>query len=1150
MEAKKPTHLRDVSPLLEGVIFSTHEREQAERAHLQSFVDRFKATASKAKQAQSRMKRLEKMAGTEAVRADRSFHFSFAKPERLPDSMLQLEDIVAGYPDEDGGPNNIILDGVRFSLEAGDRIGLLGPNGAGKSTLVKTLVGELDPFSGERKAHKDLKIGYFAQHTVESLRAGASPMEHLLDKAPTVATQVMRDFLGTWNFAGERAFESVDGFSGGERARLALALIAWDKPNLLLLDEPTNHLDLDMREALADALSDFDGALVLVSHDRHLLGLVCDSFYRVADGVVEDFDGDLDDYAKWLRSRGAANKKAAKAGAAAKAAPVAVVVVETPEERKRNHAVNRENEKVARQRVKKIETRTATIDTELGSLETQLADPATYLSTTIDMPTLHVWLPALPSAGLRDLLATRLLRATRIADGRRGYLSGLGDYFHDAAGAPVTGTLPAAAITRNHVAKDADGHTWLSADPAWVQPEMNGVRLLACGHMQLTQAEAEAYAEALQPALEDAGMALYLSTPDRWHLRLPPGTPLPDFAAPEQALGEDLSQHLPAGAEGRRWRILLNDMQVLLHQHPLNTARQNRGVAPVNCLWLWGGGTLPAPLRSPLSGVIGDDLLLAALATQAGIEAVPRTPEAVAGATRGWLIDLQDLPLAEIESRWWLTLESLLGRHPLRRREARGVPSGWPDSVHLVLQQIYAARGVFGPDQVEHRLARMLSPQALGGMPEAIALLVEAIREDWSIVIAGDYDCDGATGTAVAVRGLRMLGATHVTYAVPHRFIHGYGLSAALVESMQPTPQLIVTVDNGVASVAGVAAAKARGIKVIVTDHHLPGEQLPAADAMVNPNLVFGERCGHAMPPCAACAHDGALNKAFPSKALAGVGVMFYLLLALRARLRELGTLGTPEPDLSVLLDLVALGTVADLVPLDFNNRVLIEAGLKRIRSGRACPGITALVESGKRSLATLGASDLGFVVGPRLNAAGRLEDMRLGIECLLTDDVAQARRYADQLSAINMERRDLQASMVAEAEVMADGAAHTDAVGVTLFEPSWHAGVVGLVASKLKDRLHRPVIAFAPASDENTDELRGSARSISGFHIRDALAAIDARQPGLIERFGGGCNRRMNFMPGAPRGNAGQREDWEGDRDRSNPGVRLSLNLGIMIPS
>jgi ATP-binding cassette subfamily F protein 3 len=363
----------------------SHEREQAERAHLQSFVDRFKATASKAKQAQSRMKRLEKMAGTEAVRADRPFSFQFPVPGRLPDSMLQLEDITAGYPAADGDALNIILRDVRFSLEAGERIGLLGPNGAGKSTLVKSLVGDLDPFSGERKAHKDLKIGYFAQHTVESLREGTSALDHLQDKAPGATIQVMRDFLGTWNFAGDRAFESVDGFSGGERARLALALIAWDKPNLLLLDEPTNHLDLDMREALADALADFDGALVLVSHDRHLLGMVCDSFWRVADGVVESFDGDLDDYAKWLRTRGATSKKAAKAGAASAKPVVKIVPDETPEERRRNAAAQREHEKTSRQRVKRIETRNTTIDTELAALEIQLADPATYNGPTQEM---------------------------------------------------------------------------------------------------------------------------------------------------------------------------------------------------------------------------------------------------------------------------------------------------------------------------------------------------------------------------------------------------------------------------------------------------------------------------------------------------------------------------------------------------------------------------------------------------------------------------------------------------------------------------------------------------------------------------------------------------------------------------------------------
>ncbi len=326
----------------------------------------------------------------------------------------------------------------------------------------------------------------------------------------------------------------------------------------------------------------------------------------------------------------------------------------------------------------------------------------------------------------------------------------------------------------------------------------------------------------------------------------------------------------------------------------------------------------------------------------------------------------------------------------LRRRESKGVPHGWPDSVHPVLQRIYAARGVLEPGQVEHRLARMLSPQLLGGMAQAVELLVEAIRDDCSILIAGDYDCDGATGTAVAVRGLRLLGARRVDYAIPNRFAHGYGLSPAFVASLQPTPQLIVTVDNGVASVAGVAAAKARGIRVIVTDHHLPGEQLPACDAMVNPNLA---------------------GDPFPSKMLAGVGVMFYLLLALRAKLREIGWFVQPGehtkgcalvdtgdqddrkgtvPDLSGLLDLVALGTVADLVPLDFNNRVLVEAGLQaHAQRPRLCRH-HRLGRSGQtQSLATLCSSDLGFAVGPRLNAAGRLEDMRLGVECLLTDDMA-----------------------------------------------------------------------------------------------------------------------------------------------------------------
>ncbi|MFT4249439.1 MAG: ABC-F family ATP-binding cassette domain-containing protein [Pseudomonas sp.] len=296
-----------------------HDKAEAERAHLQSFIDRFKAQASKASQAQSRIKRLAKMAGTEAVRAEREFRIEFAPPAKLPFSLIRLNHVEAGYPSVGGtsvptglsrespvgaeAPPTVILQNVGFGLEAGDRIGLLGPNGAGKSTLVKTLVGELAPLAGERSAHPDLRIGYFAQHTVESLHEGQSPIDHFREISPDASTQAFRDFLGKWNFPGDRAFEPVDGFSGGERARLALALIAWQQPNVLLLDEPTNHLDLEMREALAEALNDFEGAIVMVSHDRHLIGLVCDTYWRVADGVVEPFAGDLDEYAAWLRTR-------------------------------------------------------------------------------------------------------------------------------------------------------------------------------------------------------------------------------------------------------------------------------------------------------------------------------------------------------------------------------------------------------------------------------------------------------------------------------------------------------------------------------------------------------------------------------------------------------------------------------------------------------------------------------------------------------------------------------------------------------------------------------------------------------------------------------------------------------------------------------
>jgi ATP-binding cassette, subfamily F, member 3 len=373
-----------------------HEKEQVVRAHLQSFIDRFKAKASKAKQAQSRMKRLEKLSGTEAVRAESPFRFAFPTPAQLPSPLLRLDGLEAGYagpevpvgatlvasssaeqqlatkvPPAKAGPVSVLRE-VKFALEPGDRVALLGPNGAGKSTLVKTLVGELPPLAGERMLHPDAKVGYFAQHTVEALHDGWSPMQHLADIAPKTSEQALRSFLGRWNFAGDRAFEVVDDFSGGERARLALALIAWTQPNLLLLDEPTNHLDMEMREALAEALAEFNGALVLVSHDRHLIGMCCDSFWRVSDGSVTAFDGDLDDYANWLRRRDRTEQRPADAPAAR------IDDGLQAKDRRRLAAEQRERERPLRNRLKSLEQKLVQIDRELAQVDARLADPGIY----------------------------------------------------------------------------------------------------------------------------------------------------------------------------------------------------------------------------------------------------------------------------------------------------------------------------------------------------------------------------------------------------------------------------------------------------------------------------------------------------------------------------------------------------------------------------------------------------------------------------------------------------------------------------------------------------------------------------------------------------------------------------------------------------
>jgi ATP-binding cassette, subfamily F, member 3 len=394
-ERQRAEHLRQQS-----IAF---EKEQAERAHLQKFIDRFKAKASKAKQAQSRMKRLAKLAGTEAVRAEREFRIEFPQPLKLPHALMRLNDADCGYASASVGAtqvatgvaptNTVILHNVGFGLEAGDRIGLLGANGAGKSTLVKTLVGELPLVAGERYAHPDLRIGYFAQHTVESLVAGTSPLDHLRELSPDLPNQALRDFLGKWYFPGERAFEVIDSFSGGEKARLALALIAWRQPNVLLLDEPTNHLDLDMREALAEALSDFDGAIVMVSHDRHLIGLVCDNYVRVADGVVEPFDGDLDEYAAWLRSRSSGEQKKGEAKTAAAkstiakhehadAAPAkpaeALAVKAVPTQTKPVQTPAAPAKKINPHKLAKAEARMGELEARLAAVEIELADPEVW----------------------------------------------------------------------------------------------------------------------------------------------------------------------------------------------------------------------------------------------------------------------------------------------------------------------------------------------------------------------------------------------------------------------------------------------------------------------------------------------------------------------------------------------------------------------------------------------------------------------------------------------------------------------------------------------------------------------------------------------------------------------------------------------------
>lgn len=423
----------------------------------------------------------------------------------------------------------------------------------------------------------------------------------------------------------------------------------------------------------------------------------------------------------------------------------------------------------------------------------------------------------------------------------------------------------------------------------------------------------------------------------------------------------------------------------------------------------------------------------------------------------------------------------------IQRRVMPGVLPDLPDNTHPVLKQLYACRGVVHANELERGAGRLLPFQQLKGIDAATALLIEALQQQQHLVIVGDFDADGATSTAVLISGLRAFGFKSLEYLVPNRFEYGYGLTPEMAElAVAQGAELIVTVDNGISALEGVALAKKAGVKVLVTDHHLAGNELPNADAIVNPN----------QPGCS-----------FPSKALAGVGVAFYLLLALRAALREQNYFTErrlSEPNLAELLDLVALGTVADVVPLDSNNRILVHQGLMRIRSGKCRPGIQALIDVANRSATKLTASDFGFALAPRLNAAGRLDDMSLGISCLLANDLGLARQYAAELDSLNVERRAIEQSMQLEAQAFLsqlsfDGAELPEAL--CLYRHDWHQGVIGILAGRIKEQFHRPTIVFAQGDE---GELKGSARSISGLHIRDLLEEISSQYPGLIKKFGG----------------------------------------------
>src|SRR2546422_713156 len=590
------------------------------------------------------------------------------------------------------------------------------------------------------------------------------------------------------------------------------------------------------------------------------------------------------------------------------------------------------------------------------------------------------------------------------------------------------GPIAAGALTALAGNRDPGEERWVRADPVHLRLMRDRLILVPAAAFGVSREEAEALCETLNEHF--AGRLDILPVqPQRWSARLQMELEV-SASSPFDLAGRELQAPQPGDA-------VLNEAQMVLHEHPVNEAREARGEPAVNSLWLWGAGRVPLKTQSRWQSVAADDPLAVGLAR-------------VAGARQ------RGLPASAAA---WLERLPQDGGHPL-------------------LARIFAARRIASADELRYEAASLLHPNLLKNAEHAAQLLADAIARHKRLLIVADYDADGATACAVGMRALRRFGA-NVEYLVPDRFKLGYGLSPELVDiASQSRPDVLITVDNGIASVEGVAHAKRLGIATLITDHHLPGAELPDAACIVNPN----------QPDCA-----------FPSKALAGVGVMFYVMLALRSELRRRGAL-EEETNLGSLTDLVALGTIADVVPLDANNRNLVAQGLKRLRAGHGKPGIVQLLRAAGRAPGEASSFDLGFVAGPRLNAAGRLADMSLGIECLVTDDEARAANCAQELDRLNRERRKIEAAMLEQALDEVKKLAEEDRS--TFFVPGWHEGVVGILASRLKDRLHRPVVCFARSAAGGL--LKGSGRSLPGLHLRDCLDLVAKRAPGLIQRFGG----------------------------------------------